>query len=324
MPKLLATFAALVAVSFSHILVAPAVAQPYPSRAIRIVVPFGAGSATDLLARAIGQHMSQSLGQSVVIDNKPGADGAIAALDVKRSAPDGHTLLMGTNSPLVVAYHLQKQPTYDPIRDFTPISYCGSAIFFIAVHPSVPAKTLPEFFAYAKANPKKVKYATGNTLSIVASALLASRTDVEMLQIPYKSEPQAVSELIMGATDMIIGTYSTLAGHIREGKIRALATILPERTSLFPDVPSIVETGIGKLPISPWGALFGPAGIPKEIVDKLAKEVQVILAKPEVQDQILKLGLSTRSSTPEELAKFLNEELVAWGKAMKDAGLEPQ
>lgn len=322
MRKLLATIATLVTISLS--VAGPAAGQAYPSKTIRIVVPFGAGSATDVLARALGHHMSQSLGQSVVIDNKPGADGAIAAMEVKRSAPDGYTLLMGTNSPLVVAYHLQKQPTYDPIKDFSPISYCGSAIFFVAVHPSVPAKTLPEFFAHAKANPKKIKYATGNTLSIVATAVLTSRTSVEMQQIPYKSEPQAVSELIMGATDMIIGTYSTLAGHIREGKVRALATILPERTSLFPEVPSIVETGMEKLPINPWGALFGPAGLPKDIVDKLAKEVQVILAKPEVKDQILKLGLSTRSSTPEELGAFLKDELAAWGKAMKDAGLEPQ
>jgi len=322
MRKLLAATATILILALSP--AGPAAAQSYPSKPIRIVVPFGAGSATDVLARAVGHHMSQSLGQSVVIDNKPGADGAIAAMDVKRSAPDGYSLLMGTNSPLVVAYHLQKQPTYDPIRDFTPVSFCGSAIFFVAVHPSVPAKTLSEFFAHAKANPGKVKYATGNTLSIVASAMLASRTGVQMLQIPYKSEPQAVSELITGATDMIVGTYSTLAGHIRDGKVRALATILPERTTLFPDVPSIVETGMEKLPISPWGALFGPAGMPKEIVDKLAKEVQTILAKPEVKDQILKLGLATRSSTPDELATFLKDELVAWGKAMKEAGLEPQ
>ena len=304
--------------------VLPAAAQPYPAKTIRIVVPFGAGSATDVLARVLGQHMSQSLGQSVVIDNKPGADGAIAGLEVKRAAPDGYTLFMSTNSPLAVVPNLQKQPPYDPVADFTPISYAGSAIFFIAVHPSVPAKTLPELFEHARANPGKVKYATGNTLAIVASAVLVSRTKVNMLQVPYKSEPQAVTELLTGATDMIVGTYSTLAGHIREGKVRALATILPERFPLFPEIPSITELGMEKLPINPWGALVGPAGLPKEIVDKLAGEVKAILAKDEVKDQFLKLGLFVRSSSPEELGKFIKDEVVAWGKAMREAGLEPQ
>lgn len=303
---------------------APAAAQQYPTKPVRMVVPLAAGSITDIITRLVAQHLSQTLGQSIVVDNKPGADGAIAALEVKRATPDGYTLLMGTNSPLAVAPNLQKQPSYDPIKDFTPITYVGSATFFLVVHPSVPAKTLPELLAHAKANPKKVAYATGNTMSIVGTAVIASRAGLELLHIPYKGEPQAIAELVTGQTQMAVAAYSTVAPHVNDGKLRALVTLLPERSKLLPDVPSIVEAGMERMPISPWAALVGPAGLPQDIAERLSRDVRAILARPEIGEQLLRQGVSSKGSTPGELATFMKDEFEAWGRIMKAAGLEPQ
>ncbi len=180
-----------------------ATAQQFPSKPIRVVVPFGAGSSTDIIARTIGQPLSQVLGQPVIIENKPGGDGAVAAGDVRRAAGDGHTLLMATNSPLSVVPHLHKQPPYDAIADFTAISHVGYYTFIIVVNPAVPAKTLAELIAHAKANPGKVNYGSGNTGSIVSTALLTSLAGIDMLHVPYKTEPVAIPDLLAGQIHMM-------------------------------------------------------------------------------------------------------------------------
>ena len=256
-----AMLAALIAVA-----PAPAAAQQYPSKPIRLIVPFAAGTITDIIARMLAQPLSQARGQPIVVDNKAGGDGAVGALEAKRAAPDGHTLFLAPNSPLVVVPHLHKQPPYDGLVDFSPISFLGRTTFFIVVGPSVPAKTLPEFIAHAKANPGKLNYGTGNTTSIVSSALLAKQVGIDMLHVPYKSEPQAVTDLLSGQIHLMISSYATVAAHVQDGKLRPLVTILPQRSSLLPDVPSIVEHGMPKFPVGPWGAMVGPAGLPKAIV----------------------------------------------------------
>ena len=299
-------------------------AQPYPSKPIRFILPFGPGSASDALSRITAQELSQAIGQPVVIVNKPGADGAIAAIEVKRSAPDGYTFLFGTNSPLGVVPHIRKEPPYDILSDFTPITYLGDNAFFIVVNPSVPANSLAELIAHAKANPMKLNYATGNTYAIVATAMFAANAGIEMVHVPYKSEPEAIVDLLSGQVHLINATSTTVAQHVKAGKLRALVATFHERSPVMPDVPSIVEAGQPKFPISPWFALVGPAGLPPEIVARMNKEMVAVLANPAVREQMMKQGFTPKPSTPEELSAFLKDQIPIWKTALKLAGIEPQ
>jgi tripartite-type tricarboxylate transporter receptor subunit TctC len=299
-------------------------AQPYPSKPIRFVISFGPGSASDALARIAGQDLSQSLGQPVVVVPKPGADGALSALDVKRSAADGYTFLFGTNSALAVAPNIRKEPPYDVMADFTPVTYLGDNTFFIVVHPSVPAKTIAELIAYAKANPKALNYAAGNTYALVATAMFAVNNGIVMHSVPYKSEPDAIPDLLSGRVHLMNGTSTSVSAHVKEGKLRVLATTLSERSVLMPDVPSFPEAGQPKFPIGPWFALLGPAGLPREIVVRMNKEMVLVLAKPSVKELMLNQGFVAKSSTPEALAAHMKEQLAVWKTALKAAGVEPQ
>jgi tripartite-type tricarboxylate transporter receptor subunit TctC len=299
-------------------------AQPYPSKPIRFVISFGPGSASDALARIAGQDLSQSLGQPVVVVPKPGADGALSALDVKRSAADGYTFLFGTNSALAVAPNIRKEPPYDVMADFTPVTYLGDNTFFIVVHPSVPAKSIAELIAYAKANPKALNSAAGNTYALVATAMFAVNNGIVMHSVPYKSEPDAIPDLLSGRVHLMFGTSTNVSAHAKDGKLRVLATTLPERSPLMPDVPSLPEAGQAKFPIGPWFALVGPAGLPREIVARMNKEMVVVLAKPTVRELMLNQGFVAKSSTPEALAAYMKEQLAVWKTALKAAGVEPQ
>ena len=315
--------AALIAAVF---FLAPAAshAQPYPSKPIRFVLPFGPGSATDALARIAGQDLSQSLGQPVVVAHRPGADGALSALDVKRSAADGYTFLFGTNSPLAVVPNIRKEPPYDVMADFTPITYIGDNTFFIVVHPSLPAKSIAQLVALAKANPKVLNYPVGNTYALVATALFAMNNGIAMHAVPYKSEPDAMPDLLSGRVHLLFGTSTNTLAHVKEGKLRALATTLLERSPLLPDVPSFPEAGQARLPIGPWFAMVGPAGLPREIVARMNKEMVAVLARPSVKEAMLKHGFMAKSSSPEVLAAYLKEQLAVWKTALKTAGVEPQ
>ena len=301
----------------------PSSAQ-FPSKPVRVVVPFGAGSSTDIVMRIIAQPLGQALGQPVIVDNKPGADGIIAAVDVIRAAPDGHTIFIATNSPLSAAPHLRKNLPYHPINDFTPISFIGNYTFFIVVHPSVPAKTLAELIEYARTNPGKLNYATGNTTSIVSTAMFATLAKISMVHIPYKTEPPAITDLLSGQIQLMFSSYSTVAPHMREGRVRALVTTLPERSSLLPDVPSIVEAGFPKFPIVPWAGMVGPAKMPKEVVERLNRELNAILKRTDVRENLVKQAFAGRGSSAEELAAYLKEQLEIWGKAIRDAGIQPE
>jgi putative tricarboxylic transport membrane protein len=299
-------------------------AQPWPSRPIRFVIPFGPGSASDTLARIAGQELGQALGQPIVVVHKPGADGALSAIEVKRSAPDGYTFLFGTNSPLAMAPNMRKEAPYDVLADFTPITYIGDNTFFIVVHPSVPATSLTELIAHARANPKTLNYAAGNTYALVATSMLAANTSIDMQAIPYKSEPEAITDLLSGRVHLMFGTSTTIAPHVKAGTLRALATTFHERSPVMPDVPSILEAGQPKFPISPWFALVGPAGLPPEIVARMQKEMVAVLANPGVKEQMGKQGFIPSSSTPEVLTAYMKEQLAVWKTALNAAGLEPQ
>jgi tripartite-type tricarboxylate transporter receptor subunit TctC len=299
-------------------------AQPYPSKPIRFVISFGPGSASDTLARIAGQDLSQSLGQPVVVMPKPGADGALSALEVKRAAADGYTFLFGTNSALAVVPNIRKDPPYDVMTDFTPVTFLGDNTFFIVVHPSVPVKSIAELIAYAKSNPNTLNYASGNTYALVATAMFATINGIGMRSVPYKSEPDAMADLLSGRVQLMNGTATAIAGHVKDGKLRALATTFHERSPLMPDVPSFPEAGQRKFPIGPWFALVGPAGLPPEIVARMNKEMVAVLAKPSVKELMAKQGFIARSSTTEALATYMKEQLGVWKSALKAAGVEPQ
>jgi tripartite-type tricarboxylate transporter receptor subunit TctC len=298
--------------------------QPYPSKPIRFVISFGPGSASDALARIAGQELSQSLGQPVVVLPKPGADGALSALDVKRSAADGYTFLFGTNSSLAVVPNIRKDRPYDVIADFTPVTYLGDNTFFIVVHSSVPAKSIGELVAYAKANPKALNYPAGNTYALVATAMFAVNNGITMHAVPYKSEPDAIPDLLSGRVHLMFGTATSVAAHVKDGKLRALVTTLQERSPLMPDVPSFAEVGQPKLTIGPWFALVGPAGLPREIVARMNRQMVAVLAKPSVKELMLNQGFMAKSSTPEALAAYLKDQLAVWKVALKAAGVEAQ
>ncbi|MSP04209.1 MAG: tripartite tricarboxylate transporter substrate binding protein [Acetobacteraceae bacterium] len=299
-------------------------AQSYPTKPIRFVIPFGPGSATDALARITGNDMAQALGQPIVVVHKPGADGALAAVDVQRSAPDGYTFLFGTNSPLAVVPNLRKEPPYNALKDFTPVTFLGDNTFFIVVHPSIPATSIKELVAYAKANPGKLNHAAGNTYALVATAMFAANNGIEIQAITYKSEPDAILDVLAGRVQMMNGTPTTVAAHVRDGKLRVLAATFHERSPLMPEVPTIVEAGQPRFPIGPWFALVGPAGLPAEIVARVNKEVIATFAKPQVREQLQKHGFMPRTSTPEELARYMEEQIAVWDKALKSAGIERQ
>ncbi|MFO1158745.1 MAG: tripartite tricarboxylate transporter substrate binding protein [Reyranellaceae bacterium] len=301
-----------------------ALAQTYPSKPIRFVIPFGAGSATDALARIAGQELEQILGQPVIVVPKPGADGALAASEVKRSAPDGYTFMFGTNSPLAVVPNMQKEPPYDVMTDFTPITFLGENTFFIVVHPSLPVNSLAELVAYAKTSPKPLNYATGNTYAFISMAMFALNNGIKLEAIRYKTEPEAIADLLSGRVPLMNATSTPVLAHIKAGKLRALSTSFDERSPLLPDVPSLIEAGQPKFSIGPWFALVGPADLPPDIVATMNKAMVATLAKPSVREQMQRHGFAPRSSTPEALAAYMKDQLGVWKVALKDAGIEPQ
>jgi tripartite-type tricarboxylate transporter receptor subunit TctC len=299
-------------------------AQPYPSKPITIVVPFAAGSGTDSITRIVAQYLSVALNQSVVVENKVGASGALAATYVARAAPDGYTLLMATNSTHSANPHLFKNLGYDPVKDFAPVARLGSYVFMLVVGKDVPVTTLQELVAYAKANPGKLTYASGNTTGIVAGETFKSKAGVDILHVPYKSTPPAINDVLGGRISMIVIDMAPGIEHVRAGNFRALAVTTKERSALLPDLPSLAEAGIQGYDVTSYAALFAPAGTPKEIVDKLNTEIQKIIADPEAKKRIAVTGFDAFSGPPESLAAFVQTELVNWGKLIKDAGIEQQ
>ena len=299
-------------------------ADTYPSRQITIVVPFAAGSGTDSIARIIGQQLSVALNQSVVIENKVGASGVIAATYVARSAPDGYTLLMATNSTHSANPFLFKSLSYDPVKDFAPVVRAGSYVFMLVVNKDIPAKTLPELVAYAKANPGQLTYASGNTTGIVAGETLKSRAGIDVLHVPYKSTPPALNDVIGGRVSMMFIDLAPGLEHVRAGTLRALAVTTKDRSTLLPDLPSLHEAGIPGYDVTSWAGLFAPAGTPPEIVMRLNEEVRKVIADPQAKSRIAVTGFDAFSGPPETLAAFLQSELVTWSKLIKDAGIEAQ
>ena len=299
-------------------------ADTYPSKAITIIVPFGAGSATDTITRVAAQHLSVALKQNVVVENKPGANGAIAAAFVARSAPDGYTLFMSTNSPHSAAPYLNRNIGYDPAKDFAPVTRMGSYTLILVVHPSVSATSVPELIAYAKANPGKLSFASGNTSGIVAGETLKAWAKLDMLHVPYKSAPPALNDVLAGRVSMMFTDLTTGLPHVRANSLRALAQTRKVRSKLFPEVPTLHEAGVTDFEMDSWAGIFAPAGTPKDIIVKLNTELRRIIDSPDVTSRLGTAGFEAFSSSPEELEEFAKAQLVKWGKMVKDAGIQPE
>ena len=313
----------IIAATIAALVAASAQAQ-FPAKPIRIVVPFPAGSATDTITRILGASVSGAIGQAIVVDNKAGADGAIAASEVARASPDGYTLLMATNSPMSVVPAMKKSPPYDPIADFTPITDVGRYTFFLYANAAEPFKSFQELIGYAKANPGKLNYATGNTTGIVSFIQMNSLVGIDMTHVPYKGEPQGISDLVAGRVQLMWATPTTGLSHVKDGKLRAIVTSLKARSDLLPDVPTIYESGMPQFTIVSWAGLYGPAKLPKDVVQRLNKEFLDAMKRPEVQAQMQKQAFAMNPSTPEQLAAHTREQLDSYRRILRAAGVQPE
>jgi len=315
---------ALTAVALT-IAAAHAGAQAYPSKAIRIAMPFGTGG-TDLVTRWIALKMAPALGQQIVPEPRTGAGGNIAHEFVARSPADGYTLLMAA-PPFVVNPTLYAKTPYDPFRDFTPVTLCGSVPSLLLSHPSVPVKTLRELIALARTSPNKLSYASGGIGSTphLAGELLKSLTKTQIVHVPYKGGNLGLVGAMSGEVDIVIGTMSAAStSYVNDGKMRGLAVLDGKRVKTIPQVPTSAEAGLPQLLAINWYVLMAPAGTPRDIIDRLNAEVSKVMQLPETRERLLAVGGEPATGTPEQAAEFLRTEFTRWGKVIKDAGIRAE
>jgi len=293
----------------------------YPNKPIKFIVGFPPGGSADPTTRIVGAALQEALGQPIVVENRPGADSAIAAQQVAKMDPDGYTIMFASNSAMTAAVALRKQAMYDPLKDFTPISMVGRATAFLYVHPSVPAKTLKEFIAHAKANPGKLIYGTGNPLSILYNVQLMNATGIDMLHVPYKGEGPLNPDLLAGRLHSSFLSTGSAVSNAKDGRLRALAVLLEKRSPLLPEVPTIAEAGVPEVTVRQWAGVFGPPKMPPEIVARLNKEVNALLKKPDVIEKLQSYGYSPEGSTPERLLEVNRADLELWRRLVKEAGI---
>jgi tripartite-type tricarboxylate transporter receptor subunit TctC len=302
----------------------PAAAQDYPSRPIRFVVPFTAGSATDTLARVLGQKLNAANGWTVVVENVAGASGMMAAQTVARAAPDGLSVLVTSNTTHASNQNLFKKLSYDPVKDFEPIGRLGNITLALAVHPSVPANSVQELIAYGKANPGKLTFGSGSTSARVAGEMLKTLGGFDMLHVPYKSNPLAINDLLGGQIQMMITDTATGLPQVNAGKLRALGVSGKQRSPLAPDVPTIDEAGVKGYEMSYWFAAYLPAKTPSPVVAKLHGLIIKAMNGPAMKSFYASTGTDPFQNSSEELAKFQAAETAKWGKIIKAAGIQPE
>ena len=300
-----------------------ATATDYPTRPVRVIVPFGAGSATDVVARTIGQNLGEALGQAMVIDNRAGANGTIGAELAAKSPKDGYTLLMSTNTPSAAAPSLMKKINYDPVKDFAPIARVGTIAFVLVANPSLPAKSIKELIVLAKQQPGKLTAGSGSAGSLVPVFMLQQMGGIELNHIPYKSIPPALSDVMSGQINMVYADMVTGSPQVKSGKVRALGVTSKKRDPLLPDVPAIAET-LKDFELIAWFALFAPNGTPAAIVDRLAGESAKILARNDVRERFAVMGIQVAPLKPAELGEFQKSELAKWAKLAKAANIVPE
>jgi tripartite-type tricarboxylate transporter receptor subunit TctC len=303
---------------------APAAAQSYPSKPIRLVVGFPPGGGIDFTARTIAQYMAEGLGQPIVVENKPGAAGVSAAAEVARAAPDGYTLILANIGPFALAPAMMARPPYDPVRDFTAIGQIVSTYFVAAVPVDLPARNMREFVAWAKANDGKVNFASGGNASIthLNGELLNMVAGLRMTHVPYKGSAPALTDLMAGQTHILIDVGAVLTPQVKAGKLKALAVTSSERDPQLPDVPTMREAGYVELETAGWQGLLGPAGMPKEIVARLSAELNKVLARPDMRQRFADAGAPVTLRGPDEFAAFIRAENQRWLPVIKASGAQ--
>ncbi|MFI5033078.1 MAG: Bug family tripartite tricarboxylate transporter substrate binding protein [Reyranellales bacterium] len=307
---------------FALLLALPAAAQSYPTRPVRLIVPYQAGQGTDVAARYFSERLSKALGQQFVVDNKPGAGGNIGTEAVAHAAPDGYTLLMGTNATQTMNEFLYTSPGYDASKDFAPVVLVGMLPMVVAANPSVDPSTIPELVAAAKAQPDKINVALPSTSARVVFEFFKEKSGAPLFGVPYKGSGTAMTEVMGGQVQLIVDTATALRGHVQSGKLKALAITTLKSGELMPGVKSVAEQGVAGFEMTPWTALYAPRGTPKEIVDKLNAEIMKVLAEKESRDKLLSLGFEPAGGTPDQLAAFEKTERTKWGALIKAAGLK--
>jgi tripartite-type tricarboxylate transporter receptor subunit TctC len=297
-------------------------AQTYPSKPIRMVVPFTPGGTTDILARTVGQKMGEAWGQPVVVDNRPGAGGNIGSELVAKSAPDGYTLLMGTISTHAINASLYKRLPFDPTRDFAPVSRVGTLPNILIVHPSVPVKSVKELIELAKSKPGDLNFASsgvGTSLHL-SGELFNSMAGVKLVHVPYKGSSPALADLLGGQVKIMFDNLPSALPHVKAGKLKPLAVTGAKRAGVLPEVPTVIGSGLPGFEVTSWFAVFAPAKTAKDIITKLNGEIVKILNSADVKEKLTQLGVDAAPTTPEELAAFAKAETEKWGKVVKATG----
>jgi tripartite-type tricarboxylate transporter receptor subunit TctC len=299
-------------------------AQSYPAKPVNFVVPFAAGSATDQLARALGQSLTEQSGQAVVVDNKAGASGMLAAQSVARSAADGYTVLITTNTTHAANEHLYKKLGYDPVKDFAPVTGLGKGGQVLVVRVDAPYKNVAELLAQARKTPGRLSFGSGSSSSRVAGEMFKQLSHTDILHVPYKSNPNAITDLLGGVIDLMITDTATGLPQIKGGKLKALGVSTNQRIPLLPEVPTIAEAGVKGYDMGYWFAAYVPAGTPKPVVARLNELLVKATHSAAAKAFFDGSGAEAWSSSPEELAKFQAGETLKWGKVIKAAGIEPE
>jgi tripartite-type tricarboxylate transporter receptor subunit TctC len=304
-------------------LATPALAQQgYPSRPIRFIVPFAPGGGTDFMARLVAQKLGERLGQQIIVDNRAGAGGTVGTNLVAKSAPDGYTLLLGQVSPLAISPHLEKVP-YDPVRDFTAASLLASSYHVLVVHPSLPVRSVKDLVALAKARPGQINYGSsgaGTNLFLIAE-LFKATTGTDIVHVPYKGTAPAVIAILSGESQMMFGGITGVMSHVESNRLRALGVTSPQRSPLLPRVPTLIESGLRGVDAASWYALLGPAGLPRDVLDRLSKEVAQLAASADYRQLLEKQAFEPHSTRPDEYPAFIKAELAKWAKVIKTAGI---
>jgi tripartite-type tricarboxylate transporter receptor subunit TctC len=293
-------------------------------KTLHMVVPFPAGGSADIVARVIAKPLALLLNQPVIVDNKPGADGAIAAEFVAQATPDGQTLFFATYGAMSAVPALHKQVHYDVVKDFTPVIGTGQFSFFVFTHPDVHAANILQLIDYAHKHPGTLSYGTGNVGSIVASAELAASQHMYWVHVPYKGEVPAMTDFLAGRIQMMIGTPSNALNWVKEGRLNALVTLADKRSPLLPNVPTMAEMGLHTSPTVPWAGVFGPAQMNPQRVKQLNQAINQVLLQPEVLTEFAKQGFEAQGSSPEQLAAQVKSQLAVWGKSIQLAGIHAE
>jgi tripartite-type tricarboxylate transporter receptor subunit TctC len=302
---------------------APGATQSYPSKPIKLVVPFAAGSATDSVGRILAQELSQRLGQNVLVENRPGANGQLAAAFVAKSAPDGYTLFMATNTTQAANPHLYRTLPYDPIRDFEPIARNGLLPFMLVVTASLPVTSPAQLIAYAKSHPGALVYAATNSTSLVGAETINVAGGTDLVRVPYKSSPEAMLDLTAGRLQVMVADFITAIPQVKAGKIKVLAVTTAHRSTLLPEVPALADT-IKGFDLTAWNGLLAPAGTPQPILARMSNETLAILARPEIKQRLATLGFEVDPLGREQFGLYLREQVAYWGKLVRAARIEPE